>query len=101
VPPSLSRAQREDALRRATAVRRQRAQLKRDLKAGRCAIDDVLSDPPPFVQTAKVADLLLAVPKYGPVKVNRLLSRRRIAPSKTIGGLSDRQRDELAALFAR
>jgi hypothetical protein len=101
VAPSRSRAQREDALRRATAVRRQRAQLKRDLKAGRCAIEEVLSDPPPFVLTAKVADLLLAVPKHGPVKVNKLLSRCRIAPSKTIGGLSDRQRNELAALLAR
>jgi hypothetical protein len=100
VPPSRSRAQREDALRRATAVRRQRAQLKRDLKAGRCAIEEVLSDPPVFVQSAKVADLLLALPKYGPVKVNKLLSRCRIAPSKTIGRLSDRQRNELAALLA-
>jgi hypothetical protein len=101
VAPSRSRAQREDALRRATAVRRQRAQLKRDLKAGRCAIEEVLSDPPAFVQTAKVADLLLALPKYGPVKVNKLLSRCRIAPSKTIGGLSERQRNELAAVLAR
>jgi S13-like H2TH domain len=77
-----------------------RAQLKRDLKAGRCAIEEVLSDPPVFVQSAKVADLLLALPKYGPVKVNKLLSRCRIAPSKTIGSLSDRQRNELAALLA-
>lgn len=92
--------QREEALRRANAVRRQRAQLKRDLKAGRCAIDELLADPPAFVQTAKVADLLLAVPKYGPVKVNKLLARCRIAPSKTIGGLSARQRNELAALLA-
>jgi hypothetical protein len=53
------------------------------------------------MQTAKVADLLLALPKYGPVKVNKLLSRCRIAPSKTIGGLSQRQRNELAALLVR
>jgi hypothetical protein len=69
-------------------------------RTGRCAIEEVLSDPPAFVQTAKVADLLLVLPKYGPVKVNKLLSRCRIAPSKTIGGLSDRQRNELAALLA-
>jgi len=100
VPPPRSRVQREDALRRATAVRRQRAQLKRDLKAGRCAIEEVLRDPPAFMQTAKVADLLLALPKYGPVKVNKLLSRCQIAPAKTIGGLSARQRNELAALLA-
>jgi hypothetical protein len=97
VPPPRSRAQRQDALGRANAVRRQRAQLKRDLTTGRCAIEGVLSDPPAFAQTAKVADLLLAVPKYGPVKVNKLLARCRIAPSKTIGGLSQRQRDDLAA----
>ena len=52
------------------------------------------------MQTAKVADLLLAVPKLGPVKVDKLLSHCRIAPTKTIGGLSARQRDELAALLA-
>jgi len=34
------------------------------------------------------------------VKVDKLLSRCRIAPAKTIGGLSQRQRDELAALLA-
>jgi len=81
-------------------VRRQRAQLKRDLSAGGCAIVELLTDPPAFVQTAKVADLLLALPKYGPVKVNKLLTRCRIAPAKTFGGLSQRQRDELAALLA-
>ena len=50
--------------------------------------------------TAKVADLFLALPEYGPVKVNKLLARCRIAPTKTIAGLSQRQRDELAALLA-
>jgi hypothetical protein len=39
MPPPGSRAQREDVLRSATAVRRQRAQLKRDFKAGRCTIE--------------------------------------------------------------
>lgn len=99
MPPSRSLAQRQEALERANVVRAHRAQLKRDLKEGRCAIDVVLADPPTFVQTAKVADLLLAVPKYGPVKVNKLLSRCRIAPTKTIGGLTKRQRDELAILL--
>lgn len=39
----------------------------------------------------------MAVLKYGPVKVNKLLARCRIAPSQMIGGLSQRQRDELTA----
>jgi hypothetical protein len=48
-----------------------------------------------------VFDLLLAVPKYGRVKVNKILSQCRISPSKTLGGLSERQRRELVALMRR
>ena len=39
-----------------------------------------------------VFDLMLAVPKYGRVKDNKILSQCRISPSKTLGGLSQRQR---------
>ena len=78
-----------------------RAQLKRDLKAGRQPIADLLLHPPDYLQTAKVFDLLLAVPKYGRVKVNKILTQCRISPSKTLGGLSERQRNELVALMHR
>jgi len=90
-----------EALQRANDIRSRRAQLKRDLKAGRQAIDGLLLEPPGFLETAKVFDLLLAVPKYGRVKVNKILSQCRISPSKTIGGLSERQRAELVALMRR
>jgi S13-like H2TH domain len=59
----------------------------------------VLGDPPPCAQTAKLRDLLLAVAKLGPARVNRLRARCRIADSKTIAGLSDRQRAALIQLF--
>ena len=59
------------------------------------------SHPPDYLQTAKVFDLLLAVPKYGRVKVNKVLSQCRISPSKTLGGLSERQRGELVTLLRR
>jgi hypothetical protein len=78
-----------------------RAQLKRDLKGGRCSIHSLLTDPPPYVETAKVFDMLLAVPGYGRVKANKLLAQCRIAPSKTLGGLSQRQRDDLVSLVRR
>ena len=54
-----------------------------------------------WLATAKVFDLLLAVPKYGRVKVNRILTQCRISPSKTIGGLSERQRNELVSYLRR
>jgi hypothetical protein len=44
---------------------------------------------------------LLAVPKYGRVKVNRILTQCRISPSKTVGGLSERQRNELISFLRR
>ena len=43
--------------------------------------------------------MLLAVPKYGRVKVNKILHTCRISPSKTIGGLSERQRSELVGML--
>jgi hypothetical protein len=99
--PERSLTQRLDALSRANLVRTQRAKLKKDLKAGRCSIHTLLLDPPDYIETAKVMDMLLAVPKYGRVKVNKVLTQCRISPSKTIGGLSERQRDELVRLLRR
>ena len=90
-----------DALQRANEIRSRRAQLKRDLKAGRQSIHNLLLDPPEWVETAKVFDMLLAVPKYGRVKANKILTTCRISPSKTIGGLSQRQRDELISSLRR
>jgi hypothetical protein len=99
--PERSLVQRREALQRANDIRSRRAQLKRDLKAGRQPIHELLLDPPEYLETAKVFDLLLAVPKYGRVKVNKILSMCRISPSKTIGGLSERQRTELVELRRR
>jgi len=99
--PERSLRQRREALQRANEIRTRRAQLKRDLKAGRSSIHDLLLDPPAYLETAKVFDMLLAVPKYGRVKANRVLNVCRISPSKTIGGLSERQRTELVTLMRR
>ena len=97
--PERSLDQRMEALQRANDIRTRRAQLKRDLKAGRTSVRELLLDPPEYVETAKVFDMLLAVPKYGRVKVNRILTVCRVSPSKTIGGLSQRQRDELVSML--
>jgi len=99
--PERSYVQRMEALQRANHIRTRRAQLKRDLKAGRQPIDELLLAPPEFLETAKVFDLLLAVPKYGRVKVNKILTQCKISPSKTVGGLSERQRRELVAFMRR
>ena len=87
--PERSLTQRMDALARANEIRTRRARLKRDLKGGHAQIHGLLLDPPDYLLTAKVFDLLLAVPNC------------RISPSKTIGGLSERQRNELVSYLRR
>lgn len=90
-----------EALRRANDVRMRRAQLKRDLKEGQAEISTILREPPEWVLTAKVFDLLLAVPRCGRVKATKYLQLCRISASKTVGGLSERQRTELVDLLER
>jgi S13-like protein len=99
--PERSLDQRMEALKRANNIRVKRAKLKKDLKDGRRRIEEILADPPEFVSTAKVFDMLMAVPKFGRVKAARFLNQCRISQSKTVGGLSERQRSELIALFDR
>jgi hypothetical protein len=99
--PERTHEQRMRALRRANEIRTARAQLKRDLKAGKMRIEQLLRDPPEYVLSAKAFDMIIAVPKYGRVKANKILTQCRISPSKTIGGLSERQRGELVAYLRR
>jgi hypothetical protein len=94
--PERSLDQRLDALSTANEVRTLRAQLKRDLKARKVSIGALLLDPPACLEAAKVFDMLLAVPKVGSVKATKILHGCRVSPSKTFGGLSERQRAELA-----
>jgi hypothetical protein len=99
--PERSLDQRMEALKRANDIRVRRARLKKDLKDGHVRIEEVLASPPEYVETAKVFDILMAVPKFGRVKAARFLNQCRISQSKTVGGLSERQRAELVGLFNR
>jgi S13-like protein len=93
--PERSLTQRMDALQEANRIRAVRARLKKDLKGGRKFIQDILLTPNDDVKAMKLIDLVLACPKIGRVKANKVLQQTRISPSKTIGGLSERQRMEL------
>jgi hypothetical protein len=55
--------------------------------------------PPGYAQPACATSS--AVPKIGSVKADRLLAHCRIADTKTLGGLTDRQRGELISLLRR
>lgn len=97
--PERSLEQRRQALRKANAIRSARAEIKRDIKARHQSPAVLLAQPPATLDTMKVFDLLLAVPKVGRVKVQKMLASVPVSPSKTVGGLSPRQREELLALI--
>lgn len=96
--PPRSREQRMTALNRANVIRTTRADWKKAVKRRQTDPLTVLLDPPAEFETMKVFDLLIAAPKVGRVKANRILMLVRVSPSKTLGGLSQRQRAELAAM---
>jgi hypothetical protein len=99
--PGRSREQRLRALRLANEIRSARAQLKKELASGKIELAQILAQPPEYVRTARVRDVLLALPKIGSVKAGRILADCGIAPSKTLGGLTERQRTELMNRFRR
>lgn len=91
--------QRRQALAKANEVRSARARLKHELGAGRIGLACVLGDPPACAQTAKLRDLLMAVPKIGPVRITRALNRCQITEGKTLAELTNRQRAALIQLL--
>jgi hypothetical protein len=88
-------------LRQANQVRSARAKLKQDLREGTVSLEQTLATGAPYLASAEVFDLLVAVPKIGPVKADHLLTIARISPSKTVGALSGRQRARLIELLSR
>ena len=74
--------QRATALEHANQIRKQRAQLKRDLKAGRTTIEEVLKCPPDYLASASVLDLLIWSPKRQRITASRVLRRCQITPSR-------------------
>lgn len=103
--PARTDAQRMSALRNANAIRTKRAELKRKLKTRRADPRDVIAlagdNVPPHLATMQVMDVLLSTPKIGRVKADKILRTAKTSPSKTLGGLTHRQRSELLALMPR
>ena len=85
----------------ANEIRSARAQLKKELASGKIELAQILARPPEYVRTARVRDVLLALPKIGSVKAARILADCGIAHSKTLGGLTERHRAALMTHFRR
>ena len=91
---------RMTALGHANKVRSARAKLKQDLREGKVRLEQILATDADYLASAEVFDLLVAVPKIGPVKTGHLLTIAHISPCKTVGALSERQRARLIELLS-
>ncbi len=89
------------ALERANTVRLARAELKRQVAAGGVAAADVILDCPWEAESMSVADLITSQRRWGRTRCRRLLQAIPVPEQKTIGSLTDRQRQALAEQLSR
>lgn len=96
-PPSLSPEQRQAALEKAAAVRRERAELKDHLKSGRVTLKELLTkaETSETVGKMKVLAALEALPGTGKVKARRLMEQVGISETRRLQGLGAKQREAL------
>jgi len=100
--PQMTDEQRAQALAKAGAARRQRAEMKVLLKTGSLTIAEVFAqaDEDDIVAGTKVFPLLASMPRMGKIKAKRLMEELEISESRKIRGLGRRQREDLLATFS-
>jgi hypothetical protein len=101
LPPSLSPDQRQAALEKAAAARRQRAELKEKLKMGSTTLDELfdMAEHDDVVGKMKVLAVLESLPGLGKVKARRLMEQIGISETRRVRGLGTQQREALLKSF--
>lgn len=99
--PTLTPEQRAEALAKATAARRRRAEVKADLKSRKVTLSQVLKDAEKDEALAKmkVVSLLESLPRVGATTAQTILEETGIAISRRLRGLGPVQRDALVKRF--
>ena len=100
--PPLTPEQRQAALLKAAASRRERAEVKTRLKNAGVTIDDVLAQGQTneVIGKMRVVDLLQAMPGLGQVRAKQVMERLGIAESRRVRGLGAKQVAALEREFA-
>ncbi|HEY1133099.1 MAG TPA: integration host factor, actinobacterial type [Nocardioides sp.] len=100
--PPLTPEQRQAALAKAAASRRERAEVKNRLKTGGATISEVLAGrgDDEVIAKMRVFDLLQSMPGVGKVRAKQIMERLQIAESRRVRGLGAKQVAALEAEFA-
>jgi hypothetical protein len=100
--PTLTEEQRKEALAKAAEARKQRAQIKGELKSGRLTLADLLAKSgDDIVGKMKVSTVLESLPGVGKVRATKLMEELDISASRRVRGLGAKQREQLLARFAK
>ena len=100
--PPLTPEQRQAALDKAAASRRERAAVKNRLKHSGASITEVLRDGEKneVIGKMRVIDLLQSMPGLGKVRARQVMERLGIAESRRVRGLGSKQVAALEREFA-
>src|SRR3954451_4991287 len=100
-PPSLTPEQRQAALAKAAAARRERAELKDRLKMGTVNLKELFaqSETNEVVGKMKILAVLESLPGVGKVKARRTMEDIGISETRRVRGLGDQQRAKLLDTF--
>src|SRR5436305_13282586 len=88
------------ALARANEVRLARAELKRRIADGEVSAREVFLACPWEAVSMSVADVLMSQRRWGAHRCRKFLFGLRITETKSVGSLTDRQRQEIARRLA-
>jgi len=98
--PTLSLEEKKKALKKAQRVRSQRAKLRRDLKAGRMTIREVLERADDdVIAKMRVVYLLESLPRIGKIRTRKIMNDIGIDETRRIQGLGSRQKQALLERF--
>jgi hypothetical protein len=81
-------------------VRLARAELKRQVADGERTVADIVLECPWEAASMAIGDLLQSQHRWGDTRCRRFLSGLLMSETKTVGSLTDRQRQLLAARLA-
>ncbi len=100
--PPLTPEQRQAALQKAAASRRERAEVKNRLKNSGASISDVIAQGQvnDVIGKMRVVDLLQSLPGLGKVRARQVMERLSIAESRRVRGLGTKQIAALEREFA-
>lgn len=100
--PPLTPEQRQAALDKAAAARRERAAIKNRLKHSGGSLTEVLhlGQSNDVVGKMKVVDLLQSLPGLGKVRAKQVMERIGIADTRRVRGLGSKQIAALESEFA-